>query len=230
MSDTKKPAPPDWEKLEQKKWRANAKSVPQRLSQDDNGITKQISTYNWRFGHKVKAIKDKIKDDPMFAAHFAKDPKKQSMHEKIAEGYLRELIAVSGFVALPKSGNKAKYVTSDGEIRLGKDFTGSKPSKSLDFEWQSHGLTCYASHKYTREGGGSQDNQYREQKKLLINFLGCEDKDVVLFAICDGAYYDNKKMEELTSQTRTLSPCSFAVHIEEVSDKLDTLIKMKRKL
>ncbi|WOV91106.1 MAG: hypothetical protein R1F54_00055 [Candidatus Zeuxoniibacter abyssi] len=28
MSDTKKPAPPDWEKLEQEKWRNNAKALP----------------------------------------------------------------------------------------------------------------------------------------------------------------------------------------------------------
>ena len=40
-------------------------------------------------------------------------------------------------------------------------------SKSIDFSWNTKDYTIYASHKYTKDEGGHQTNQYED----LQNFI-----------------------------------------------------------
>lgn len=178
----------------------------------------RIETYCSRFGYTCSQVIQKIFHDGMFAAHFTKDPTKQGIHENIAADYLRPLPGVSDFEVLPKSGAGAMHISADGEFCVGKS-TSARDSKTLDFRWTTSGVQCWASHKYTKEQGGAQDHQFNDQKRFVENFRNHKGERVAFFAICDGAYYTAKKMSELRQIARD-TPLCFAVHLEDVAEKL----------
>lgn len=211
------PDPPDYDAIERKEWEENARMVPCRLKKQEPNLLKRIKTFIWRFGFSDESIRYKIKTDKMFAAHFAKEPRRTGFHEKVAAEWLKKYASVSDFQILPKSGPNAFYLTSKGEIHKGK----KEPlSKSLDFHWKTGEMEFFAAHKYTKEGGGNQDSQFNEMKQLLNNFKGAQEEDKVLIVIVDGPYYTDPRMDELSSFTRDCPPRSYACHIEDVPEIL----------
>ena len=170
---------PDYESIEREEWKRNAQQVKGRLANNDPGLAKRIDTYIDRFGYDESEVRKKIEADPMFAAHFAKEPRRTSLHQREAARWINSLASVSQFQSLSQSGSEALYVTSDGEIQSGEILKHSKPSKSLDFMWLTGSTICYAMHKYTKEGGGNQDSQYKEMIALLRNFLSCEEEGII---------------------------------------------------
>lgn len=211
--------PPDWDAEEKRMWRENCELVAEEVEERAERLMKRVALFVWRFDYNQEDVLSKIRDDEMFAAWFAKEPRRQSPHERIAAGYLGQFPELIVFERLRQSGRNALYINRDGEIRKGEDIQGDKPSKALDFAWETpNGIRCYASHKYTREGGGNQDSQFIEQRRLLQNFQSRSTNDTVLFVICDGPYYDGARMSTLQAHCRTVSPLSYAVHIEEVPE------------
>ena len=206
------PKPPDYDKIEKDMWRTNSVRVQKQAADRAENVMKKVDTYVWRFGSSVQAVLDKIANDQMFANWFTKEPRRQTLHEKVAAKWIRELDGVEGFVDLPNNGKGAYYINSDGEIHEGK------PNfKSLDFMWRSGKSTCYATHKYTKEGGGNQDSQFKEVVATMRRFQnGKVAKNIVLFAILDGPYYTKAKFEEIRSHARTTPPLSYAIPIEEL--------------
>ena len=194
-------------------WQRNAQEVVSQLQSRDRYLLRQIETYIGRFGYEKSAVEEKIMKDPMFAANFAREPRRQGFHETIAAEWLKE--QGLDITILPKSGNDALYITRDGMI-IKLPEGEQRPSKSLDFCWTYNSITFYAMHKYTKEGGGNQDNQFKEMVSLLHSFLGASNPSNVLVVIVDGPYYTEKKIEELRNITRKSSPMSFAVHIEDI--------------
>lgn len=200
-------------------WRENCELVAEEVEERSERLMKRVALFVWRFDYNQEDVLSKIRDDEMFAAWFAKEPRRQSPHERIAAGYLGQFPELIAFERLKQSGRNALYINRDGEIRKGEDIQGDKPSKALDFAWKTlSGIRCYASHKYTREGGGNQDSQFIEQRTLLRNFQSRSTNDTALFVICDGPYYDDTRMSTLQAHCRTVSPLSYAVHIEEVPE------------
>lgn len=228
MSDIKK-SPPDWAAAEREKWRENAEAVPRQVARQEEGMMKRIRTYCGRFGYGMKKVTDKIGNDGMFAACFSKTPSKQGMHERIAAEYLEKVECIGDFEILPKGGKGALFINARGEImrRVSKPDGSAQDSKSLDFRWKTGGYVCYASHKYTHESGGAQDHQFRDQKRFLENFQKHGNPQAVCFAVCDGAYYTDKKMRELGAAARKSPPLSFAAHIEEVEGILRGLPELR---
>ena len=204
--------------MEQQGWRRNAQSVATNLQ--EKNINKKITTYAWRFGHNEDKIREKIRNDEMFAAHFATDPKKQKLHEIAAADWLSKIPSIEKFESLPSSGRGSLYVATDGEIQEGR---GRAPGKSLDFRWFTKGKTCIASHKYTDQTGGAQDQQFNEMIELLKRFRSCAQTDYALIVIVDGAYYTERKMQKLKSHIRNDELRSFAAHIEQVPEILAEL-------
>ena len=204
--------------MEQQGWRRNAQAVVSAIRKPN--IAKKISTYAWRFGYSENEIREKIQNDAMFAAHFATDPKKQKLHENAAADWLSTTPGIEEFKLLPSSGKGSLYVARDGEIQEGR---GRAPGKSLDFRWITNGKICVASHKYTDQEGGAQDQQFHEMCGLLQRFRDCAQKKYVLIVIVDGAYYTEKKMKQLKSLMRNDELRSFALHIEEIPNVLDKL-------
>lgn len=214
--------PPDYEGIEGKLWKDNAEEVVKRLDGEDEYLLKRISTFVSRFGYPTDNVKDKIRTDKMFSAHFAKEPRRQGLHEKIAAEWLKIENEIKDFKTLPKSGRNAWYVTSDGNLQQGMK---PAPSKSLDFRWESGKYTVFASHKFTKEGGGNQDSQFKEMRLLLEHYQkGAEKDNIILLVIVDGPYYTETRMRDLRRFERAVSPISKALPIEQVPGFLKEIL------
>jgi hypothetical protein len=194
--------PPDYDAIEIEMWRENAENVLISLNKQDRYLLKKIRTYSWRFGYTEDEIRRKIENDNMFKAWFAKEPRRQGFYEIVAGEYLKQFDLMRNFQILNKGGESAEYITSDGHFLNGKELQDSAIAKSMDFKWKTGKFHCYASHKYPKESGENQDSQYKEQKSLLRSFLNKTKGDVVFFAICDGMYYNEKRMQTFYSLTR----------------------------
>ena len=206
--------PPDYEKIDVDLWRQHASEVPELLKKDDKNLIDRIKTFIHRFGFPVRDVYDKIMSDKMFAANFAKEPRRTGYHEKVAAQWLSDCDMIHSLETLPKGRKDAIYVSKDGEIR---ENMKNPPSKSLDFKWRTRKFTVYAAHKYTKEGGGTQDNTFKEVKRLLELFqIGGADRRVALLVILDGPYYTEAKFKELRHICRSAPPLSYALPIEDV--------------
>ena len=214
--------PPDYDAREQELSREYVLEVSALLANNDSDLLKKIDTYVNRFGYTYEQVRKKIRTDAMFAASFAKEARRTGFHEEMAAQWLTAFPSVQDLTTLPKSGVNALYVTGDGEVRRGGDIQGrGRPSKSLDFRWRTGTTTCYAMHKYTREGGGNQDSQYNEMEKILHQFYGCQDEGCILIVIVDGPYYTPQRMAALRRFTSDHAPRSYAVHIQDVPGILE---------
>lgn len=219
-----RPSPPNWDRIEQAMWRANADEVASEVEMRSERIMKRVRLFVWRFGFSEQEVVEKIRSEPMFAYWFAKEPRRQAFHESVAADYLSGFPSIRRLVRLKQTGGDALYLNSDGEIVAGRDIRGPNPSKALDFEfWSASGVRCLASHKYTKEGGGNQDSQFNEQRHLLGNFLRRSSNNVALLVICDGPYYNDNRMATLRQQCRLQPPLSFALHIEDVPNVVEML-------
>lgn len=219
--------PPDYEAIERDEWKKAESEVQEEAEKRTHRLLKRISTYIYRFGYDEDSVVRKIIQDHMFAAHFSKEPRRTGLHEAAAANWLKSLPNVNGFEVLNKSGPKSLKVSSDGNIEsetAGKNL----PGKSLDFRWSTGHRTCYAMHKYTKEGGGNQDSQFKEMLELMKRFTFCQDRQVVLLIIVDGNYYKENNHRQLNKLRRLESqgePSSYAVGIEEVPDILASITK-----
>jgi len=133
---------------------------------------------------------------------------------------------VENFEILPSGGNNAVYV-ENGKLFSGADLVNqAKEAKSIDFSWTIGNIRFYASHKYTKDSGGAQDNQYLDMQNFLKNTRDCNIKNTVFLAICDGKYYqakdsktgDNTKIERL--QRLTDNKTSFVLTVNDLMDFL----------
>ena len=121
------------------------------------------------------------------------------------------------FQKLKASGPEALYITGDGQITTGAALgQAPRPSKSIDFQWRTGAVTCYAAQKYTREGGGNQDNQFIELETLLRNFLPRINNNVALFTLVDGPYYTEAKLQHLRGLRRLQPPFSYITSVNEL--------------
>ena len=211
------PGPPDWEGIEQRMWRANVEDVVAEARARSARLMKRVELFVWRFGGSVDSVLEKIEDDPMFAAWFAKEPRRQSPHLQIAADYLQQFDSIVKFTRLPQTGNFAFYLSYVGKFLPRIKIRGVRPSTALDFMWESRsGVRCFASHKYAKGCGGNQDGQFDAQRSLLINFQRRWSFKTALFVICDGPYYNERRMAALRMYCRTTPPWSIACHIDEV--------------
>lgn len=214
------PPAPDYDVISREEWRLNAEDVKRKFRRKDPNIMQKIDAFIDRFGFDKTEISNKIENDVMFAAWFAKDPTRTSIHERVAASWLEKLSMIQSFETLKRSGKDALYVTSDGEIR----YVAKKHnrSKSLDFRWKTNSFTVYASHKYTGQSGGAQDNQFRNVKEFLYRFReGGEIESSILLAIVDGDYYTPDRMIELRNLCRNMRPKSWALKIGDVPKWLE---------
>lgn len=217
------PEPPDYDAIEARMWQKNVGRVLKELEADNPHMHKKINTFAVRFGYDKDDVVGEILSNEMSAAMFSKKPDRQGMHEEAAGKWLEQLDNVNNFLKLPKRGNSACYITGDGEVRNVK----RKPpgsSKSLDFCWETGVYTIFAAHKFTREGGGSQDNQFLEVRNLLELFQkGSASEQTVLLIIVDGPYFTETKMNDLHRFEREKPPFSKALSIGDVPAFLEGL-------
>lgn len=222
LLDMHKKLPPDYDAIEILEWAKNAKEVSGELESNSPRLLERIQLFVARFNFAKPDIEKKIGEDPMFAAHFAKEPRRTGFHERVAAEWISSLPMVNDFETLPKGGKNAIYITGDGNVHKGE--LANRPGKSLDFKWRTGNTTCYAMHKYTKEGGGNQDSQHKEMIANMKAFMSCNDKTCALFTIVDGPYYLGARIEELRNVERSHPPKSFALPIEDLPEALQQFI------
>ena len=217
--------PPDYDRAEQELREKNKFEIRGLLDKQDPGLLRRIRTFTDNYGFDEAVVRQKIKDDFMFACCFAKNPTRMGVYEKEAGRYLCMFPnLIRSFTDLPSHGKNAKYIDQMGNI-----VTGKKPGevKSLDFMWiaGSTNIKCFAAHKFTREPGGSQDHQRNELITLLRMFKNCKDENTVFIAICDGPYYNERNLSMLRQHVRNEPPYSFACPIDNVPENVEKVLE-----
>ncbi len=157
------------------------------LNFKNNELSKgRIKSYCERTGYDQCTVDKKIARDEMFRWCFVVDPKRQNISEKIAAKRIKSIEGVSSF---KKYGTKDLFIVA-GALKKKKELKGMKPeSKSIDFGWKYGGRDFYASHKYTKESGGSQGSQYNDIQKFITDANEVGGRDIFV-AIVDGEYYN----------------------------------------
>lgn len=199
---------PDYEGAVQDQQQENINQLSDEIRRGSDRLMKRVRYYSEKYGYEENKVMNKLKEDRMFAAFFAKDPGRQRIHEKVAEKWISLLEKeglLSDFKRLSQSGPEARYVSADGNIvTISKG--DNKPSKALDFYWKTGKKDCYATHKYTGNPGGAQDNQREDVIQTVKNFTSCRQEHIALFAVLDGSYYSGKRMKEIRRYQRLENP------------------------
>lgn len=159
-----------------------------------NDTQMRLKIKNWaeKFGYDFEIIKEKILNDEIFRCVFAKDPAKQNIYQNIAAKIIENTKGVRNFKVLNQGGAKAIYIIN-GSIFEGKNLTNkNQNTKSVDFRFEYGKFTFFASHKYTKNEGGAQDNQYKDVQEFLREARDSTLANTVFLAICDGEYYQHK--------------------------------------
>lgn len=220
------PSDINYKKIVKQQYKKNIADTHRAL---ENGeLDKKINNFCAMHGFDYDEIKQKIYDDPVVTALFAKNPKRQNIYEKAAAEFIQKINGVKEFVNLPQKG---KTVNSGAVINIsGLSESGGAPkAKTIDFEWVYRGYTFYASHKYTDVGGGSQDHQY-DDLKSFINEAGPSNlKNTYFVAIADGDYYLGQNGQANTTKIdRLKNLCTNIVFACQIKD-LESLMKEKTK-
>ena len=197
---------PNFEKEFSKQQQENNKLVQDQVAQENKDMIKKIQTYCDRTGYDFDDVVRKINSDEMFAVTFATDPARQNLYENLAGDYIKSIEFISQFKKLSHSGKDALYIIKgsviDGETKASSG--GSTEAKSIDFYWEYKDKKFYAFHKYTRESGGAQDNQYNDMKSFIENANSSAHKDHFFFAIADGEYFDTQNGQAGISKIENL--------------------------
>lgn len=149
----------------------------------------KIQAHAKRFGHLEKdVLKIVLENEVAYFAIVGKNPGRMDYYEDALVRFLSQQPQVKRAVKLPKSGPRAKYIWR-GEVLTGGGRRGDVKSLDLEVEFNNAEL-IYVVHKFTQEGGGAQDNQYREAKGALAQVrLPSGTVKVNLAAVLDGEYY-----------------------------------------
>ena len=70
-----------------------------------------------------------------------------------------------------------------------RDHGGATEAKTIDFYWKYNGAEFYAAHKYTKEEGGSQGNQYKDLQTFIKQAGPTTKENTYFVAIADGEFY-----------------------------------------
>ena len=220
----------DFDDIERKLNLANRSEMANEINQRSERLQTRIRHFAERFEIPEEDFWRDLASNPTgpLAATLAREARRQNVHSIAAANYVRALPSVQYFEKLPSSGPNAHYINSDGQIVTGKQLEGGRrPSKSLDFRWRTGDSTCYAAQRFTREGGGNQDNQFEEIQSLLRNFQHRTNEGVTLFVLVDGQYYDDTRLSQMRALARLQSPRSY---VTGVNDLQGVLVDMDRHL
>ena len=174
-----------YKKLFKKHLKNNLKQVQIDLGSNDKKLVYKIKNTAEKYGLKKEYVYEKIKvGDPITLAFFCKDPSKQNFYEKIAMEYIKKIDIINSFEKL------SGYALVGGKPNNDPKAKTQSKSKTLDFFFKYKHLKIYCSHKYTKDKGGAQDNQYNDLKNFIIEARDSNEKDTYFIAIADGNYYD----------------------------------------
>ena len=226
MNQPVPPEPLDFENIEHQLNLDNLQEMAQEIPNRSERLTTRVAHFSAQFDIPEEDFWRDLNDNPNgpLAAVLAREARRQNVHENAAAEYVRQMINVQGFQKLRSTGRNALYINADGQIVTGEQLAGApRPSKSIDFRWLTGNVTCYAAQKYTREGGGNQDNQFNEVVRLLQNFQRRINNDTALFILVDGPYYTDQRLTQLRGLTRAQAPHSYVTSIDQLQTFLNAI-------
>lgn len=167
-----------------------------RKNIDSPEIRQKIRKLSDKTGKTPVEIRNEILSSDLAAMLVMKDPARQNLFRNKAKEYISEIKGFRDFRAFPISGNSALYILKG---RISHKHT--RESSRIDFKWKFNDTVVYAKHIYTRGSGGTQKNQMSKIIKFLKN---CQSNTEYIFvAICDGNFYDAKRITELRKEFAT---------------------------
>lgn len=161
---------------------------------NDKGTIKKVANFAERYGYSETRIWDALNEDnDLLVLAFAKDPAKQGIHQQIACSYIATFPFIYEMEQLPVNDEERTLFCYDGKVFKRKEIDDPRGIKSIDFHWKymfnGKELNFYASHKYTFEDGGAQDNQFNDVLAYNLEAKKCNNPDIYFFSITDGEYY-----------------------------------------
>ena len=209
----------------------NRQTLKEQIENDPllkNNKQLNIKINNFCQKHQLdrRTVITEIKKSEVVQAFFAKDPQKQNIHEQTASSIIQENPDIKNFKNLQ---NNSLYLVSgivmDKKEKQGKGF--NIETKTIDFQWDYKEKRFYASHKYTKESGGSQDNQYRDLESFIKKANQSTKTTEYFIAIADGEYYqqkkDSKKKIDLLKDEANSNKGVYACSIDELPDLLQKI-------
>lgn len=195
----------DYDEQEAAAIQSNLRDLQGKLARGtiDKGLNIKIENFSRRFGLEPELVRLKLLYDDLFLLSFIKAPGRQSFHQRLAFDYLRSLPGVCAPQVLPPSGVNAKFVVQGAVLPYSQYKDTSASTKSIDFEWKiqrpdNSWVTCFATHKFTGDEGGSQDNQFKDVQDFMKQAGSCVAEHLFFFAICDGPYYQRPQQHQAT--------------------------------
>ena len=200
-----------YKKAYAKALKENFSLVRKQLQDKDTDLMKKITNRAKEYGISESIIIKDIQKCDTAIIPFAKSPAKQNFYENTACQMIQNMTGVENFQKLP---NHSTYVCN-GSIIQRKELKIYPSAKTIDFKWQYKEHTIFASHKYTKDSGGSQDNQYRDVQEFIRQSRDTKLSKTIFIAIADGDYYMTEngkagttKIEHLASLcTRKVIAC-----------------------
>ena len=151
---------------------------------------------------------------------FAKNPSKQNFYEKMAAERIKKIKFIGDFKNLP---NQYLYVLRGAIIK--KNYLKVYPqAKTIDFSFKYKKYQIYVSHKYTKESGGAQDNQYKDLQDFIKKCRDCKTSNHFFLAIADGDYYNKENGRAGVTRLKNLkSMCTRKIKVGTIYDIEDLL-------
>lgn len=125
--------PLDYNRLHQEKLAANVREVRDQFAQNrlPRPLRTKVDRFAAKFGVSSGEVVRAAVSEPLFAATFATDPVKQSLHEKAAATYISSMRRlVTEFTNLPSRGPGSLYVSPRGDLSRTRP-AGSGTSSTL---------------------------------------------------------------------------------------------------
>ncbi len=216
MAEQQHSSPLDFEAIEHQQNLANRAEMVKEIARRSERLRTRILHFAEQFDVPEADFWRDLEANPNgpLAAVLAREARRQNVHERTAADYVEKLSYVTEFRKLPSSGPNACYINGDGQIVTRAQLAGARPpSKSIDFQWRTGTVVCYAAQKYTKEGGGNQDNQFNEVQSLLRNFQQRINNGVALFVLVDGPYYSKARLDQLRGLMRLQNPRSYVASV-----------------
>lgn len=164
-----------------------------------NTQQEKVASHALRYGHPISEVEQAVEiNEVAFRAIVGKDPSRMDYWENTLVDFLNKLDCVALAEKLNKSGPKAVFIDR-GELKFG----GKHPNlKSLDLKVEfKNGAILYVIHKYTKDEGGAQNNQFKDAKDTMREHLAPDGiRRIYLAAVLDGEYYS--KVRAKSKHTR----------------------------
>ena len=204
-----------YEEEAKKRIKNNMKDVLKNIKE----YQKNLEKYAEKFELEIEFLLNQI----------LKSPTKQNYQENTAKKYiLQNYPEFKDFKILPKNSTKSLYI-ANGLIIDKNNLSTNNHTKSIDFQWKYLKFNIYATHKYTKESGGAQDNQYKDIISFLEHAKQHTKGENLFVAICDGEYYlKNNRLNDL--KTKVLNTNCVVCTIETLKKELDDLINKKKRV